>query len=48
MNSTFIQNEDVFQQHVFSFSFFLPTSNMLSKKKKAQFYMSWTDSNICE
>lgn len=47
MNSTFIQKEDVFQQHDFSFSLFLPTSNTLSNKK-AQFYMSWADSNICE
>lgn len=46
MKSTFIQNEDVFQQHVFNFS--LPTSNTLSEKKKAQLYMSWADSNICE
>lgn len=46
MNSTFIQ-KDVFQQCVFSFSLFLPTSNTLSEKS-GQFYMSWADSNICE
>lgn len=34
--------------NMFLISLFLPTSNRLSEKKKAQFYMSWADSNICE